>query len=369
VTQVARGFVRQGVPTIARVVGQLPSKELQKQLQRAPPQVLVGTPQSLTECFHAGVFAPEAVRTVVVDEVDFCLQHALLPAVRPLLQRRAVTLGPPGLGAAAALAPLPGSPEAAAALTHAAAVATEPLRLAWPADCSLVLVSATMTREVVDLANGLLRQDTLAEQGRVSATTEGLPPQLQHIILKALRPAGAAADAADAALFRRWYARACQRPAAGAGPSAGVDVSGGVGPVNGVLVFCGSRDRLTKLRESLREHRLWASALHADSTKDDRRRALTRLAMGKVNILLATDMGSRGLDLPRLTHVYHYDLPRSATEYVHRAGRVGRATPMGGDAAAPTFRPGAVVTPVRTADALAAVRAWTAGMAVAEAEL
>jgi superfamily II DNA/RNA helicase len=68
-----------------------------------------------------------------------------------------------------------------------------------------------------------------------------------------------------------------------------------------------------------------AAALHGDMNQRDRTRTLSDLKRGGVRTLVATDVAARGIDIPGLTHVINFDLPRQAEDYVHRIGRTGRA--------------------------------------------
>lgn len=68
-----------------------------------------------------------------------------------------------------------------------------------------------------------------------------------------------------------------------------------------------------------------AAALHGDMPQSARNRTLTALRRGNVRILVATDVAARGIDVPGITHVFNYDLPKMAEDYVHRIGRTGRA--------------------------------------------
>jgi superfamily II DNA/RNA helicase len=72
-----------------------------------------------------------------------------------------------------------------------------------------------------------------------------------------------------------------------------------------------------------------AAALHGDMNQRDRNRTLTDLRRGGVRTLVATDVAARGIDVPGLTHVINFDLPRQAEDYVHRIGRTGRAGASG----------------------------------------
>jgi ATP-dependent RNA helicase DeaD len=77
------------------------------------------------------------------------------------------------------------------------------------------------------------------------------------------------------------------------------------------------------------EHEISAVTLSRERSKEQRKRGLEDFRQGKVQLLLSTDKTARGIDIPNVQWVLHYDLPRSAADYVHRAGRTGRAGQKG----------------------------------------
>jgi ATP-dependent RNA helicase DeaD len=91
------------------------------------------------------------------------------------------------------------------------------------------------------------------------------------------------------------------------------------------VVFCRTRDEVDRLTETLngRGHR--AEALHGGMDQQQRDRVMGRLRGGGLDLLVATDVAARGLDVEQLTHVMNYDVPSAPELYVHRIGRVGRA--------------------------------------------
>lgn len=91
-----------------------------------------------------------------------------------------------------------------------------------------------------------------------------------------------------------------------------------------VLVFIKDIGNLNVVSEKLAFQNVKASVLHSDLNKDKRKNALKDFRTGKVNMLLATDVAARGLDIKGITHVVHYDFPRDIEQYVHRSGRTGR---------------------------------------------
>ncbi|MCJ7629732.1 MAG: DEAD/DEAH box helicase [Longimicrobiales bacterium] len=91
------------------------------------------------------------------------------------------------------------------------------------------------------------------------------------------------------------------------------------------LVFCRTRNDVDELTEALNGRGYRAEAMHGGMSQEERDRVMKKLRGGKVDLLVATDVAARGLDIPHLTHVVNYDLPPSPKQYVHRIGRVGRA--------------------------------------------
>jgi len=91
------------------------------------------------------------------------------------------------------------------------------------------------------------------------------------------------------------------------------------------IVFCRTRDEVDELTETLNGKGYRAEALHGGMDQRQRDRVMGRLRGGSLNLLVATDVAARGLDVDQLTHVVNYDVPSAPESYVHRIGRVGRA--------------------------------------------
>ena len=91
------------------------------------------------------------------------------------------------------------------------------------------------------------------------------------------------------------------------------------------IVFCRTRDEVDQLTETLNGKGFRAEALHGGMDQQQRDRVMGRLRGGSLNLLVATDVAARGLDIEQLTHVVNYDVPSAPESYVHRIGRVGRA--------------------------------------------
>ncbi len=91
------------------------------------------------------------------------------------------------------------------------------------------------------------------------------------------------------------------------------------------VVFCRTRDEVDQLTETLNEKGYRAEALHGGMDQSQRDRVMGRLRGASLDLLVATDVAARGLDVEQLTHVVNYDVPSAPESYVHRIGRVGRA--------------------------------------------
>jgi ATP-dependent RNA helicase DeaD len=91
------------------------------------------------------------------------------------------------------------------------------------------------------------------------------------------------------------------------------------------IVFCRTRIEVDQLTETLNGRGYRAEALHGGLVQEQRDRVMGRLRTGVTELLIATDVAARGLDIDQLTHVVNYDVPSAPDSYVHRIGRVGRA--------------------------------------------
>lgn len=96
-----------------------------------------------------------------------------------------------------------------------------------------------------------------------------------------------------------------------------------------VLVFTSSVHRADAVVEKLKIHGIESAALHSKKSQGARTDALSNFKTGKVKVLVATDLASRGIDIQFLPYVINYELPRSPKDYIHRIGRTGRAETSG----------------------------------------
>jgi ATP-dependent RNA helicase DeaD len=159
-----------------------------------------------------------------------------------------------------------------------------------------VLFSATMPRRLDSLARRHLNDPVRITIGREKAEPGEAPRvrQIAYVVPRAAKPA---------ALGRILDVEA---PAA-------------------AIVFCRTREEVDSLTETLNGRGYRAEALHGGMSQEQRDRVMGRLRGGTADLLVATDVAARGLDIEQLTHVVNYDVPSAPESYVHRIGRVGRA--------------------------------------------
>ena len=165
-----------------------------------------------------------------------------------------------------------------------------------PENRQTALFSATMPPRIDGMVRRHLRDPVRVELGRqASASADGLlVRQIAYLVPRGHKPA---------ALGRVLDMEA---------PTAAV-------------VFCRTRDEVDQLTETLNGRGYRAEALHGGMDQQQRDRVMGRLRGGNLELLVATDVAARGLDIEQLTHVVNYDVPSAPESYVHRIGRVGRA--------------------------------------------
>ncbi|HEV8296612.1 MAG TPA: DEAD/DEAH box helicase [Acidimicrobiales bacterium] len=167
---------------------------------------------------------------------------------------------------------------------------------ATPTARQTVLFSATMPARITAIARRYLRDPirTRVELAADDASDAPLIRQVAYVVPRAHKPA---------ALGRVLDVEA---------PTA-------------ALVFCRTRHEVDQLTETLNGRGYRAEALHGGMNQEQRDRVMRRLRTGATDLLVATDVAARGLDVDLLTHVVNYDVPSAPDSYVHRIGRVGRA--------------------------------------------
>jgi superfamily II DNA/RNA helicase len=95
--------------------------------------------------------------------------------------------------------------------------------------------------------------------------------------------------------------------------------------ITNAIVFCNRKSDVANLHRSLVKHGFSAGCLHGDMSQPDRLKTLDAFKTGQLQTLVASDVAARGLDIPSVSHVFNFDAPVNAEDYIHRIGRTGRA--------------------------------------------
>lgn len=160
-----------------------------------------------------------------------------------------------------------------------------------------LLFSATMPPEVEALARKYLRKPLVVQMGRRNEAVE--------TVTHAVYPVPKAKKSALLALLLKKE------------------------ELDSVLVFTRTKHGADRLVSHLLREGLSATAMHADKGQKERMDALQQFRIGKIRVLVATDIAQRGLDIAGISHVVNYDVPSRPEDYVHRIGRTGRAAATG----------------------------------------
>jgi ATP-dependent RNA helicase RhlE len=99
--------------------------------------------------------------------------------------------------------------------------------------------------------------------------------------------------------------------------------------IDTLLVFTRTKHGADRLCRTLQREEFKAAAIHSGRTQSQRQQALEGFRNGKHQILIATDIAARGIDVPMISHVINFDIPNTADDYIHRVGRTGRAERQG----------------------------------------
>jgi superfamily II DNA/RNA helicase len=169
-----------------------------------------------------------------------------------------------------------------------------------PAKKQTLFFSATMPPEITRLTKQFLRDPVRIEASRPATTADTITQNLVRI--------PTADPKAKRTALRELIARA--------------DVKNGI-------VFCNRKAEVDVVAKSLKKHGLDAAPIHGDLDQQTRMKTLESFRNGSLRLLCASDVAARGLDIPDVSHVFNYDVPHHADDYVHRIGRTGRAGKTG----------------------------------------
>ncbi|WP_395691056.1 DEAD/DEAH box helicase [Piscinibacter sp.] len=166
-----------------------------------------------------------------------------------------------------------------------------------PKQRQTLLFSATFSNEIKRLAESYLQDPVLVEVARPNATASTVEQRFFSV----------AADDKRRAVLKLLKDRS----------------------ISQAIVFVNSKLGCARLARSFERDGLRTNALHGDKSQDERLKALDAFKRGEVDVLVATDVAARGLDIADLPAVFNFDVPFNAEDYVHRIGRTGRAGASG----------------------------------------
>jgi ATP-dependent RNA helicase DeaD len=224
-----------------------------KALKRRP-QIIVATPGRLMDHMERRTIRLQNITMVVLDEADEMLNMGFVEDIEKILSTT-------------------------------------------PADRQTVLFSATMPRQIQNLAQRFLRNPALVQ---IKAKEMTIPLVEQHYI-----------ELHD----REKFDVLCRL----------LDIQS----PESAIIFARTKRRVDELAEGLKKRGYSAEGIHGDLTQAKRDSVLRQFREGIVDILVATDVAARGLDISGVTHVYNFDIPQDHESYVHRIGRTGRAGQTG----------------------------------------
>ncbi|HWU00732.1 MAG TPA: DEAD/DEAH box helicase, partial [Terriglobales bacterium] len=217
-------------------------------------EIVVATPGRLRDLINQGHVDLKAVEVLILDEADRMLDMGFMPEIKKIV-----------------------------ALV--------------PKQRQTLLFSATMPREISDLAYGLLTDPVRVEVAPVSSTAERVEQKLYHVTKNNKR-------ALLAHVLRTEN-------------------------VERALLFTRTKHGADRVAENLEKDGFKAAVIHGNKSQNARQRALGDLKSGRINLLIATDIAARGIDVDGVTHVINVDLPVEPESYVHRIGRTARAGASG----------------------------------------
>lgn len=212
--------------------------------------VLVATPGRLLDLVRGNALRLNGIEVLVLDEADRMLDMGFIHDIRKIVAK-------------------------------------------LPANRQTLLFSATMPREIAELAGEMLRDPARVSVTPVSSTAERIAQRVVHTD-----------RAAKPALLVEVLRKE---------------------PIERALVFTRTKHGADKVVKGLASAGITAEAIHGNKSQNQRERVMGNFRSGRVRILVATDIAARGIDVDGISHVVNYDLPNEPESYVHRIGRTARA--------------------------------------------
>ncbi|GAB3045367.1 DEAD/DEAH box helicase [Virgibacillus ainsalahensis] len=250
--QVAEEINRLGKFTGIRALSVYGGQHMERQIRalKDGPQIVVATPGRLLDHMRRKTIRINMVQTAVLDEADEMLNMGFIDDIRDILK---------------------GIPE----------------------ERQTLLFSATMPKEIRDIATNLMKEPKEVKVKAKEMTVENIDQYFVEI------PEKYKFDTLNNHMD--------------------------INSPDLAIVFSRTKKRVDEITEGLQARGYRAEGIHGDLTQGKRTSVLNKFKNGRVEVLVATDVAARGLDISGVTHVYNFDIPQDPESYVHRIGRTGRA--------------------------------------------
>ncbi|MFC4559906.1 DEAD/DEAH box helicase [Virgibacillus kekensis] len=250
--QVAEEIHRLGKIKGVRTLPVYGGQHMERQIRalKDGPHIVVATPGRLLDHLRRRTIRTDSVHTAVLDEADEMLNMGFIDDIRDILKN-------------------------------------------IPEDRQTLLFSATMPKEIRDIATNLMKNPKEVKVKTKEMTVENIDQSFIEV------PDKYKFDT----LTNHLDINAPQL----------------------AIVFSRTKKRVDEIAEGLQARGFSAEGIHGDLTQGKRMSVLNKFKNGRVEVLVATDVAARGLDISGVTHVYNFDIPQDPESYVHRIGRTGRA--------------------------------------------
>lgn len=231
------------------IFGGVSSKPQLKNMQKGV-QVLVATPGRLLDLMNEGHILYDQLEVFVLDEADRMLDMGFINDINKIIKK-------------------------------------------LPAKKQTVLFSATMSKEIEKIANGLLKTPKKVEVTPQATTVEKIAQSVVNV------------DRKRKPLLLKELIHTRK--------------------IKSALVFSRTKYGCDRIVKNLAKYNVTGAAIHGNKSQTARENALRDFKKGKVQVLVATDIAARGIDIPEVEYVFNYDIPNDPNSYVHRIGRTARA--------------------------------------------
>lgn len=250
---------------------------------KKPVDVIVATPGRLLDCVEHKYVNLSKVEILILDEADRLLDLGFMPQLRKIISK-------------------------------------------LPKDRQTLMFSATLEGKVAAIASDYMQNPVTVRVNTERLDVESIDQRFVHVKEydkdeKLIELLSAIQSDKDIEIAKSAAAKEAKSKKASKDDEADeVELR-----TDSVLIFTGTKRKASWVKDRLRDAGIKAEEIHSDISQAKRESTLKRYRAGSFNVLVATDVAARGLDIPFIGHVFNYDLPELAEDYIHRIGRTGRA--------------------------------------------